>query len=67
MAADVYDFKTGKLCKCCEGCQYWKEIADFPKMEGERYGVGPVCTDCIIDETDYTFTPMEDEPNDEIA
>ena len=65
--ADVYDFKTGQLCKCCSHCKFWKGVTDFPQGEGE-YGVGLVCFTCLEKDqlTDFTYT-IKEEPDNEVA
>ncbi len=66
--ADVYDMKTGQLCKCCTKSKFWKGVGDFPRGDG-NYDKGDVCLDCggvptteVI--TDFTFAM---EPDDEVA
>ncbi|MCK4823165.1 hypothetical protein KA005_45815 [bacterium] len=66
--ADVYDFKTGQLCKCCTHCKFWKGITDFPEYALGKYGVGPVCFDCLEKDqlADFTYT-IQEEPDNEVA
>jgi superfamily II helicase len=42
----VYDFKTGKLCKFCEVCRFWKDANDFTEDIGKVYGKVPMCKAC---------------------
>ena len=70
MGADVYDFRTGKLCKCCSTCGFWKELSDFPLIEMGKYGVGDVCHSCIAshEQVDFIFEMGEEGGfDDEVA
>lgn len=43
--ADVYDFVTGRLCKRCELCRYWKDLEDFNSGPG-KYSKSDICAKC---------------------
>ena len=44
---DVYDFKTGRLCKRCEVCRWWKDAQlDFEPNPTGKYGSSDICMDC---------------------
>lgn len=45
--ADVYDFKTGRLCKRCETCKFWKDLEDFDPNPHGKYDRSEICIDCM--------------------
>ena len=68
MSAKVYDFATGKLCKCCSFCGYWKDTKDFPADETGTYGVARICQDCVTEaNTNNVSFTFEMGPDNEVA
>jgi len=45
--ADIYDFATGRLCKKCNICGYYKDLLDFERNPLGKYQVSDMCRACM--------------------
>lgn len=43
---DVYDFKTGRLCKRCAVCRFWKDLEAFSPNPLGKYKRSNMCDAC---------------------
>lgn len=59
---DVYDFRTGRLCKLCLECHWWKDVvADFPIGTG-KYDRLDFCYSCAgIEKPKTDLVPDDDD------